>query len=98
MDVIKAVEGYPYYHSVTGQSMEEWAAWRVQAMEEWMLDKAILQKGAEEDGEADCNCKGCEGNPSGVGKQGIRCNQTAEQRTEGTGVHSNPRQGTHGLL
>lgn len=47
MDVIKAVEGYPYCHSVTGQSMEEWAAWRVQAVEEWMLDKAILEKGEE---------------------------------------------------
>ncbi len=31
MDVIKAVESYPYYHSMTGQSREEWEAWRVQA-------------------------------------------------------------------
>ncbi len=51
MDVIKAVESYPYYHSMTGQSREEWEAWRVQACEEWMLDKAILEKG--EDGSSE---------------------------------------------
>ena len=50
MDVIKAVENYSYYHGITLQSREEWEAWRVQACEEWMLDKAILGKEGEEDG------------------------------------------------
>ena len=44
MDIIKAVEDFSYYHSMTGQSREEWQAWRVQAVEEWMLDKEILEK------------------------------------------------------
>lgn len=44
MDVIRAIESYPYYHSMTGQSREEWAAWRVQACKEWMPDKNILGK------------------------------------------------------
>lgn len=53
MDVIKAVESYPYYHSMTGQSREEWEAWRVQACEEWMLDKNILGKESERDGSSE---------------------------------------------
>ena len=50
MDVIKAVENFQYYHSMTGQSREEWEAWRVQACEEWMLDKEILRKEGEGNG------------------------------------------------
>lgn len=38
MDVIRAIEDYNYYHSVTGGSREEWKAWRVAAMKEWELD------------------------------------------------------------
>ena len=53
MDVIKAVESYPYYHSMTGQSREGWEAWRVQACEEWMLDKNILGKESERDGSSE---------------------------------------------
>lgn len=53
MDIIKAVEEFSYYHSMTGQSREEWQAWRVQAVEEWMLDKEILEKGEEEDGSSE---------------------------------------------
>lgn len=98
MDIIKAVESYPYYHSMTGQSREEWEAWRVQACEEWMLDKAILEKGEDVDGEADSDSKGCHGSAAGVGEQGLRRNQTAEQRTESARVHSNPWQGANSLL
>lgn len=50
MDIIKLVESYPYYHSMTGGSREEWAAWRVRACEEWMLSKEILGKEGEGDG------------------------------------------------
>ena len=50
MDVIKAVESYSYYHNITGQSREEWEAWRVHACEEWMLNKAILGKEGENNG------------------------------------------------
>lgn len=50
MDVIKAIKIFQYYHSMTGQSREEWAAWRVQACEEWMLDKSILGKEGEGNG------------------------------------------------
>lgn len=53
MDVIKAVEDFTYYHSMTGQSREEWEAWRVQACEEWMLDKNILGKESERDGSSE---------------------------------------------
>lgn len=60
MDVIKAVEDFTYYHSMTGQSREEWQAWRVQAVEEWMLDKKILGKESERDGM-------CEGEPDNSG-------------------------------
>lgn len=98
MDVIKAVGSYPYYHSMTGQSREEWEAWRVQACEEWMLDKAILEKGEDVDGKADSDSKGCHGSAAGVGEQGLRRNQTAEQRTESARVHSNPWQGANSLL
>ena len=38
VDVIRAIEDYSYYHSVTGRSQEEWEAWRVAAMKEWELD------------------------------------------------------------
>lgn len=38
MDVIRAIEDYSYYHSITGGSREEWEAWRVAAMKEWELD------------------------------------------------------------
>ena len=44
MDVIRAIESYPYYHSMTGRSREEWNAWRVRACEEWKLNKEILEK------------------------------------------------------
>ena len=36
--MIRAIEDYSYYHSVTGRSQEEWEAWRVAAMKEWELD------------------------------------------------------------
>lgn len=54
MDIIRGIENFQYYHSMTGGSREEWQAWRVQAVEEWMLDKKILEKGAEEDGYGMC--------------------------------------------
>lgn len=50
MDVIKAIESFQYYHSMTGQSREEWAVWRVQACSEWMLDESILGRECVEDG------------------------------------------------
>ena len=50
MDVIRAIEDYQYYHDMTGQGREEWSAWRVQAVEEWMLDKKILGKESGKDG------------------------------------------------
>ena len=50
MDVIRAIEDYQYYHDMTGQGREEWAAWRVQACGEWMLDKKILGKESGKDG------------------------------------------------
>lgn len=53
MDVIKAIESYPYYHSMTGQSREEWGAWRVQAVKEWMLDESILGKEREGNGSSE---------------------------------------------
>ncbi len=53
MDVIKAIEDYLYYHSMTGQSREEWEAWRVQACDEWMLDKRILGKEGEGNGSSE---------------------------------------------
>lgn len=43
MNIIEAVESYPYYHSMTGGSREEWEAWRVRACEEWMLGRRILE-------------------------------------------------------
>ena len=64
MDVIKAIESYPYYHSMTGQSREEWQAWRVQAVEEWMLDKEILRREGETDGM-------CEGETDNSGNDSI---------------------------
>ena len=66
MDVIKAVESYSYYHDVTGQSREQWEEWRVQACEEWMLDKGILEKGEDEDGKTDYECQGCYGGAGSV--------------------------------
>lgn len=99
MDVIKEIKSYPYYHSMTGQSREEWAAWRVQAVDEWMLDKKILEKGEEEDGkEADSDRKGCHGNPGGVRVKGIRNHQTDEPRACGPGLHSGAWKSTHSLL
>lgn len=63
MDVIRAIESYPYYHSMTGQSREEWEAWRVQTCEEWMLDKGILGKESERDGSSESG-RDCSGNDS----------------------------------
>lgn len=37
MDIIKALEDFNYYHSVTDGSLEEWKAWRQQAVREWGL-------------------------------------------------------------
>lgn len=65
MDVIKAIENYSYYHRITGRSWDEWNAWRVQACEEWMLDKAILEKGDSADGETDYERPGCYGGAGG---------------------------------
>lgn len=45
MDVIKAIEDFQYFHSMTGRSRKDWETWRVQACEEWKLDKAILEEG-----------------------------------------------------
>lgn len=99
MDVIKAIESYPYYQSMTGGSREEWEVWRVKAVKEWMLDESILQKGAEEDGEeADSDRKGCYGNPGGVGVKGIRNHQADEPGACGPRLHSDSWQGAHGLL
>ena len=98
MDVIKAVESYSYYHGITGQSWKEWEAWRVQACEEWMLDKSIIGKGDSGDGEADRNCKGCNGSAAGVGEQSLQYFATAEQRTESAGLHSGDWKSTHSLL
>lgn len=64
MDIIKAVEDFSNYHSMTGQSREEWQAWRVQAVEEWMLDKEILGKESERDGSS-------ESEPDNSGNDGV---------------------------
>lgn len=77
MDIIKAVEDFSYYHSMTDQSREGWQAWRVQAVEEWMLDKKILGKEGERDGSG-------EGEPDNSGNDGI-LHESAGDRGQGRG-------------
>lgn len=79
MDVIKAVESYPYYHSMTGQSREEWEAWRVQACEEWMLDKNILGKESERDGSSESK-PDYSGNDSILHESAGDCGQSRGER------------------
>lgn len=47
MDVIRAVEDYTYYHNMTGNSPVTWEKWRIKVIEEWKLDKAMMERGTE---------------------------------------------------
>lgn len=47
MDVIRAIESYAYYHNVTGQNRDAWEKWRIEAVEEWQLDRSLIQKGVD---------------------------------------------------
>lgn len=37
MNIIRAIEEFSYYYSITGRSLDEWRTWRQQAMKEWGL-------------------------------------------------------------
>lgn len=45
MNIIKAIEDFTYYHNVTGQDRKAWEEWRIKAVEEWQLDRALIEKG-----------------------------------------------------
>lgn len=73
MDVIKVIESFVYYHSLTGKTVEYWQIWRIKAIDEWKLDRALIDGRSGDHGRRKevSRCKGRFGNHGMQSRTGL---------------------------